>query len=153
MGYSISNDRFAIHKFLIENGAGVGDIHTSQFLGIELDGELVLGVRYDNYQVRSIQFHIAKSEKANAIPPRYLYLGFFYPFEQLKVEKILCFVSSTNTKTLKLCSGLGFKELYRIAYASPDGDLVIFSMEKTDCRWLGKRYEKYLERNAARGCL
>jgi hypothetical protein len=105
-------------------------------------GELLGGVIYQGFTGASIRAHIA------GFRPRWLdrdmlWMMFHYPFEQLRVGKIIGHVHSTNLKALDFNSKLGFKEEARIEGVFRAADLVIVSMRREDCRWL--------ERGARRG--
>lgn len=65
-----------------------------------------------------------------------LWAAFHYPFVQLGVKKVFGQVPEDNTKALELNRNLGFKEETRIADVYPEGDMVLMSMYKADCRWL-----------------
>lgn len=107
-------------------------------IGLEKNGELIAGVFYDNYNGRSICMHVAAVGK-NWLNREYLFVCFDYPFRQLKVNKILGFVDSTNHDALKFDKHLGFEIETVIKDAGPHGDLIILSMTNENCRWLNGR--------------
>jgi hypothetical protein len=51
-------------------------------------------------------------------------------------------VASINTESIGLVTNMGFKEEAKIKEAHPSGDIVIFTMTKQECRFLGERYGK-----------
>jgi hypothetical protein len=53
-------------------------------------------------------------------------------------------VSSKNFKSIRLVTHMGFKEEANIKDAHPLGDIVIFTMTKEDCKFLGEKYVKRL---------
>ena len=65
-----------------------------------------------------------------------LWITFDYPFNQLGVKKLIGQVPSSNLKALEFDKKLGFKEEARISDVFPDGDLIVLSMRREDCRWL-----------------
>jgi RimJ/RimL family protein N-acetyltransferase len=66
-----------------------------------------------------------------------LWISFSYPFEQLRVSKLIAQVPSRNRKALDFDLKLGFKQEAIVADIYPDGeDLLILSMRREDCRWL-----------------
>jgi hypothetical protein len=101
------------------------------------EGHLVAGVWYENYKKTSIMAHIAIEER---ISREFLYTIFHYPFVQLGVEKVIGFVNSSNEAALKLDKNFGFEEEARIKDAYPDGDLILLTLTKDKCRFLGERY-------------
>lgn len=109
----------------------------STAIGLEEDGELVAGVVFDNYNSRSICMHIAAIPGARWMTREYLWVCFAYPFNQLKVNKILGLVDSTNHAARKFDEHLGFMLECNIKDAGRDGDLLIYSMTRQQCRFLG----------------
>jgi RimJ/RimL family protein N-acetyltransferase len=55
---------------------------------------------------------------------------------QLKVNKIIGVVDSTNLDALKFDRHIGFKDEAIIKDAGKHGDLVILSMTKNNCKYL-----------------
>jgi hypothetical protein len=66
----------------------------------------------------------------------FLWYCFHYPFEELKVNKILGLVESDNLEARKLDEHLGFRLEATLENAAPNGDLLIYSMTKDQCKWL-----------------
>ena len=118
----------------------------SQAVGWEKDGEIVAGVIYDGWNKQSIVCHIAATESLTAT---FLAKVFDYSFRQLQVHKMIATVSSKNFKSIRLVTHMGFKEEAKIKDAHPLGDIVIFTMTKEDCKFLG---EKYVKRLTKRTC-
>ena len=108
-------------------------------IGLEQDGEIIASVVYDNYNKASICMHVAAVPGARWMTKEYLYAAFAYPFLQLKVEKIIGLVGSQNLVAQRFDEHLGFTVEAKVTNAHPEGDLLIYSMAKGDCRWLGKR--------------
>lgn len=102
-------------------------------IGLERNGQIVAGVMFDWTNGASITAHIAITGPINR---EFIWFIFYYPFEQLKVNVILGQVSSTNKKAQKFDEHLGFRLHTVIPYGSPDGDLLIYSMYKHQCKWL-----------------
>lgn len=99
------------------------------------DGKLLGGVIYDGYTRNCIFMHQAGFSKM-WLAGDMLRLAFDYPFNQLKVGKVAGTIPSTNTKLLELNLRLGFKEECRIRDAFPDGDMIVLTMTRAECRWL-----------------
>jgi RimJ/RimL family protein N-acetyltransferase len=97
------------------------------------DGKITAGVLYDMYNGRSICMHVAVEKPVSR---RFTQAAFFYPFEFLKVQKVMGLVDSTNEKALSFDRKLGFVEEARIADAGKYGDLVILTMTRPQCRWI-----------------
>jgi hypothetical protein len=62
---------------------------------------------------------------------------FDYVFNQLGVKKLIAPVPSTNTRALEIDLRAGFQIEARIKDAVPDGDLLILTMLRAECRFLG----------------
>lgn len=99
------------------------------------DGKLLGGVIFTGYTGASIAIHVAGLEP-RWINNNMLWITFDYPFNQLRVSKLIGHVPSGNRKALDFDLKLGFKEEARITDIYPDGDLIVLSMRREDCRWL-----------------
>lgn len=80
--------------------------------------------------------HLAVDGK---ITPEFLWYGFYYPFEELKVRKLIGIVASTNEKALRLDKHFGYVTEAIIKDAAPTGDLHILTMTKDQCRYLTRK--------------
>ena len=69
----------------------------------------------------------------------FLWFTFYYPFEQLKLEKIICPVESTNYDSRNFIENIGFVLEATLKKAAPKGDLLIYTLEKDQCKWLSLR--------------
>jgi len=112
----------------------------SQSIGLKKNGEFVAGVIYENWNRRTITCHIAISGR---LTPRYLAVIFDYPFNVCDVKKIIVPVDSTNSKSVNLVEKMGFTEEARIKDGMADGDMILYTLAKNDCKYLGERYEKF----------
>ena len=111
----------------------------SQSIGLKKNGEFVAGVIYENWNRRSITCHIAISGR---LTPRYLAVIFDYPFNVCDVKKIIVPVDATNSKSVTLVKKMGFTEEARIKDGMADGDMILYTLAKDDCKYLGERYGK-----------
>lgn len=118
----------------------------SEAIGLERNGELVAGVIYENWNHKSITAHIVIEGR---ITPSYLAAIFDYPFNVACVDKIIAPCAESNLESQKLLQNFGFTEEARIADAHPSGCLLIYTMARDACRFLGKRYGKRLSKPAA----
>jgi len=111
----------------------------SQSIGLKQNGEFVAGVIYENWNGRSIICHIAISGR---LTPRYLAVIFDYPFNVCGVKKIIVPVDATNFKSVILVEKMGFTEEARIKDGMADGDMILYTLAKENCKYLGERYGK-----------
>lgn len=108
-------------------------------IGLEKDGDLVAGVLYDHFNGASIAMHVA-AEGKHWLNREYLWFCFYYPFEQLKVKKVIGLVPSDNEAALKFDKHLGFVEEGRIKDAHPGGDILILTMTRSQCKHLERHH-------------
>ena len=108
-------------------------------------GKLVGGVTYDGFLRRSIHMHVA-SFRPSFLSRDFLFVVFDYPFNQLGVEVVYGLVASTNVRAVVFDRRIGFVDEAVLKGACVDGDLLILSMRRHQCRWLN-----YKPRSIKRG--
>ena len=104
-------------------------------IGQEKDGELIAVVGYNNFTEKLCQIHVASTD-VYWLNKDLLFAIFDYPFNKVKVNVILAPICKDNVKSLNLCRKLGFEKVADIPYAHKDGDLIIMSMKRNQCKWL-----------------
>lgn len=109
----------------------------SQAIGLERDGELVAGVIYEQYNTRAIMVHVAI---AGPITRSFLSAICRYPFDMCKVDKVIASITDSNPRSIRFVTKIGFREEARLRDASPDGDIVLYTITRPDCKYLGERY-------------
>lgn len=109
----------------------------SEALALVRDGKIAAGVLYEDWNGRSIVAHIALQGR---MTPKFLAAIFHYPFEHCGAHKIICPIPSDNARSIALAKNMGFRCEAVILDASPTGDILIHTLIKTDCRFLGERY-------------
>ena len=146
MGGHIANGP-VVGEWVMSQMGGAYFAERSNAIGLVRGENIACGVVYENWNGRSIVCHIACQSR---MTPEWLAAIFDYPYNVCDVDKIIAPVASTNAKALKLVRNMGFTEEARIADASPDGDLVLMTMTRDQCRFLGDRYgQKIAETTAA----
>lgn len=95
-------------------------------------GELVAGVLYDYYNGASVYMHTA----VDRITREYVRVCFDYPFNQLRCNVVIGLVPEGNAKARRFDEHLGFVLNSRIPHADPTGDLLVYTMNREQCRWL-----------------
>lgn len=126
-------DSERIGPWVCERTGGRYEPLTSTAIGMEDEGAITAGVVYDMFNGRSICMHVAIERPVSR---KFTRMAFDYPFNQLKVSKVLGLVDSTNEKALRFDRLLGFVEEARIEGAGKTGDLLILSMTRQQCRWI-----------------
>lgn len=112
---------------------------SGQGIGLVRDGEMVAGVLYDNCTGQSVQMHVAAVPGCRWMTREYLRVCFDYPFNQLKVKKVIGLVDSTNADALRFDRHLGFVAEGLIEDAGRFGHLHILTMTRDQCRFLDVR--------------
>ena len=96
--------------------------------------EWVIG--YTAFIGKTCQMHVVNLTN-KPVNKELVFAAFDYPFNYLGVEKALGIVNSNNEKAMKFDQKLGFKEVHRFVGMHDDGgDIVVFSMDKSDCKWI-----------------
>ena len=116
-------------------------------IGLEKDGALIAGITYENWNGRSIMAHIAIEGR---MTPAFVAAIFDYAFNVCGAEKAIVPVGSDNAKSRKLVENMGFREEARIKDGQPNGDIIIYTLAKRDCRFLGEKYGERITKAAAR---
>ncbi len=68
----------------------------------------------------------------------YLRALFYYPFLQLKCERITVLIDDDNLKSIRLVEHVGWKQEGRLRKARPGGDVLIYGLLRSECKWVPK---------------
>jgi len=115
-------------------------------VSIKPDGEPLAGVVFEGYNQQVILAHIWIAQGTK--PEReWLAAIFDYPFNRLRVKKIVGQVKSNNESAMKLDMSFGFKHEATIKDYFEEGvDLNLLTLVREDCRVLNHpRWAKYVE--------
>jgi len=127
-----------VGRWVAEQMNGSFSESTSTAIGLQKEtGEIIAGVMYENWNKRSVVAHMAITGR---ITKTYLGAIFRYAYEKCGVNKVILPVSSGNDKSNKFVKHLGFTEEARVKDADPAGDIIIYTLAKSDCRFLGQEY-------------
>ena len=137
----ITSDKLIVGPWVAREICGSFHPEDSQAIGLDRGGKIVAGVIYEQWNRRSIVCHIAVR---GLLTPTYLAAIFHYPFVHLGVSKIIAPIGETNRTSVRFVEKLGFKLEARLLDASPDGSLLLYTMGREACRYLGDRYGKKL---------
>ena len=130
-----------IGHWVAEKTDGIYTPQNSSAVGRVIDGQIVGGVSFSEFSGRSIAMHCAGV--GHWLSRELLNKAFLYPFEQLKVHKVLGLVDQSNVNARRLNQHLGFVLETRIKDAALGGDWLVYSMTREQCRFLGARYESW----------
>ena len=101
--------------------------------------KLMGGVLFTAYRVGSVMIHMA-GWHPRWVNRAMIYLAFDYPFNQLKVKKLIGTVPERNVNSLHNTMHLGFKVEYMskdiLGYHDGINGMVFLSMYRDDCKWL-----------------
>jgi hypothetical protein len=95
------------------------------------------GVIYTGYTGKggSIEAHVA-GDGVRWATRDLLWAAFDYPFQRLGCRVLLGRVNSSNLNAVKLDLKLGFKVATVIPNGYPNGDMLVLSMRRDECRFL-----------------
>jgi len=114
-----------------------GDLQALFWANKEQQIEWVIG--YTAFIGKTCQMHMVNL-KGGYTPKELLKAAFDYPFNQCGIEKTFGIVNSNNVKAMEYDQKLGFTEAKRFEKMHDDGgDIVVFEMNKADCRWIKER--------------
>ena len=102
-------------------------------LGWVQNGKIVAGVMYEEFTEASIHATIVVEEP---MTKGFVHKIFDYPFNQLGVDKIIVQTNTANVESVNLAKRLGFTEEGMIKGAYLDGDRIILTMTKDECKWI-----------------
>lgn len=132
-------DGFAIESKILGEGTVITNVSFNPVADVviaRVDGEKLLGgVILRDWNGASILMHVA-GFTPHWLSRDFLWVCFHYPFVQLGCKKVLALVSSGNPRAIDFDKKIGFIEECRIKEADLNGDLVLLSMRREDCRWL-----------------
>ena len=103
------------------------------------DNKIEWVIGYTAFIGKTCQMHMVNL-KGGYTPKGLLFGAFDYPFNHCGLEKVFGIVNSTNVRAMEYDQKLGFTEAVRFTGMHDDeGDLVVFEMNKADCRWIKER--------------
>lgn len=108
-------------------------------IGLEDDTGIVVGVLFDSFNGASVFMHVAAVPGKSWMDRKILWICFDYPFNQLKVKKIFGLVEEGNQAAREFDENLGFVREATLTDAAPSGSLLVYSMTRSQCRWLNMR--------------
>lgn len=122
-----------VGEWVAERVGGKYHQDDAQAIGLEKNGQIIAGVIFERYNGHSLWVHIAAEGR---LTPSFVKAICKYAFIDCDVEKVIGTVTSGNVKAMKFDENLGFIEEGRIRDAAPDGDIIIYTMSKSNCRFI-----------------
>lgn len=105
-------------------------------IGNEHDGRLTAGVVFEKWNGRIIWAHFRI--EPHGATREWIWFGFHYAFNQLGAHKIVGPVSSANERAIRLDRHFGFECEAVIRGGCADGDLLMMTMTRDKCRFIGR---------------
>lgn len=138
------------HAKAIARRAGCGFDPDVDYVISRVKADLLGGVIYTGYTGVAVQMHQAGFAPRWATP-EFMWVIYDFPFNRLKVNKVIATVPTTNDRAMKITQQMGFEWVTTIPGAVMGGDMDILSMSRSKCRWLnlGRRFSAGLMENAA----
>lgn len=112
-----------------------GDAH---FMGLEVDGELVVVVLYESFTPHMCSMHVVSDNGRRWCTRGFLAAAFAYPFIQLGLARVTALIPASNAKALSMDIRLGFKPEGVMRGGLGNDDLVVMGMLRSECVWLPK---------------
>lgn len=113
-----------------------GDLRALFWVNKSNEIEWVIG--YTAFIGKTCQMHVVNLTE-HTTPRNLIFAAFDFPFNYLGIEKVFGVVNSNNERAMKYDQKLGFKEVQRFVGMHDDGgDIVLFGMDKADCRWIAE---------------
>lgn len=111
-------------------------------LGVEDEnGDIIAGVVYDGYvKGARCSMHCSGIGK-KWLSRKFLWMCFDFPFNQLGVKVIINPVDSINEASARFTEHCGFTQHASIKNGCGDSDLLIYTLHRDDCRWLGVKHD------------
>lgn len=136
----IVTDKYVVGPWVAARINGQFMPESSSAIGLSRK-HMIAGVIYENWNGASVVCHIAIE---GPMTPAYLAAIFDYPFNRLGVQKIIVPVAESNLQSIDFVIKLGFNKEAQLLDAHPDGSLLLFTMNREQCKFIGERYGKKL---------
>jgi RimJ/RimL family protein N-acetyltransferase len=107
-----------------------------QYIGLvdDLTADILAVCEYSDWNGVTVMMHCASGRK-NWLSREFLWFSFYYPFVQLGVRKIISPVESGNEICRRFIEHIGFSLEATLKDCSPEGDLLLYTLSRENCRW------------------
>ena len=135
----ITSNKLIVGPWVAKKVFGTFNPETSEAIGLERRGELVAGVLYENWNGASLVVHVAVQ---GLLTPAYLHAICHYPFVHVGAAKVIAPIGEANAESIRFVTKMGFRQEGRIPDAHPDGALLLYTLSREQCKYIGERYGK-----------
>ena len=115
-----------------------GNFGTDVGIGWLKNGQIVAGVAYANWNGVNVECHIASDRSKRWLTKQFLWTIFDYPFKQLGAKRITVCIGEGNRDSTRFVEHLGFIIEARLEGAHPTGAILIYRMDRQNCRFIRK---------------
>ena len=122
-------------RYVAEKTGVVVDMKVHRALGAYVDGQLVGGVLFTDFNGHSCAIHQA-GEHPRWASKELLWSLYYFVFDALWCRVAFAYVASTNERALQITKKMGFEECATIPGVYADGDLIVLRMFKHQCKYL-----------------
>lgn len=129
----VDREHERVGLWIEKQGGGHWHVSTTS-VGLEHHGRLVAGVMYESFNGASLHASVAITGRLNR---EYLWFICHYPFVQLHAKVVIATVASDNFRSRRFVEHFGFERHTSIPDAHPSGALIVYTLPKNKCRWLG----------------
>jgi len=112
-------------------------------IGQESGGQIVGGCVYECFNGRAVQMHVA-GDGGHWMTMDFLRAVLQYPFLQLGVKKIIAPIDADNAQARKFVEHVGFIPEATIVDGGKRGNLILYTLARQECRYLGVPHGKKL---------
>ena len=122
-----------VGEWVADRAGGKYHAEAMQAIGLVKENKIIAGVIFERYNGESLWVHIAAEGR---LTPSFVKAICKYAFVDCDVKKVIGTVTSGNVKAIKFDESLGFTEEGRIRDAAPDGDIILYTMTRDQCRFI-----------------
>ena len=106
-------------------------------------------VAMNGWTGQTCQMSFANARPGILAPRSFTRAVFDYAFNTIDRRYVFVTIKGDNSRSLRFCTWLGFEESSRVSGAYKDGaDLVLLTMAKAKCRWIGTHHGQRLPANS-----
>lgn len=117
--------------FVAGRGVALVDFDEEEHLA-----KIVAGVWFEGWNGANLNIHVAAEPGGKWMTREFLWFVFHYAFEQCGARRLTGWVEESNHAARRFDEHLGFVLETRLKAAAPQGDMLVYTMWKDDCRWL-----------------